>query len=264
VAVIAACTSTNAPPAGIPTKERTKMSKLTIMIIGATLAAMTAALSCVVLRPGLVGQDTLRSSAVEMNVSGRSDWTFKKSVVYGLFHTDTFNIGSTKVNNDRPRGLPIGDDIARYTTANQGFHFTQYDSAGDSIGVQCFATRNAKTSQYSNLMADEISIDRYEMNLSINNGEKVFLTYIKGAPLAVPFGKDTVKMTDEYKYDTKEKMVFQGILFTKSKETVAAVSLMNEGVVWIKKDLDNECKLVIAAISTAMLVRPNLENTSSR
>jgi hypothetical protein len=59
-------------------------------------------------------------------------------------------------------------------------------------------------------------------------------------------------------------MVFQGLLFAKSGETVAAVSLMNEGVIWIKKDLDNECKLLIAAISTAMLLQPNLENASPR
>jgi len=71
-------------------------------------------------------------------------------------------------------------------------------------------------------------------------------------------------MTDEYKYDAKEKMVFQGLLFAKSGETVAAVSLMNEGAIWIKKDLDNKCKLLIAAISTAMLLQPTLKNTSPR
>jgi hypothetical protein len=234
------------------------------MTIGAALAAMTAALSCAVLRPGLVGQDALRSNAEEMTVSGRTGYTFKKSVVFGPFHTSAFSTGSVKVNNDGPqRGLVV-DDLTRYTTAHQDFHFTQYDSGGDSIEVQCLATRNAKTAQYSNLMADETSIDRYEMHLSKNISGKVFLTYIKGKPLAVSFGKDTVTMTDEYKSAAKEKMVFQGMLFTRSGETVAAVSLMNEGSVWIKKDLDNECKLVIAAISTAMLVRPNLENASPR
>jgi hypothetical protein len=130
--------------------------------------------------------------------------------------------------------------------------------------VQCLASLNAKTAQYSNLLADEISNNRYEMHLSKNISEKAFLTYKKGTPLAISFGKDSMTMTDEYKYDTKEKMVFQGLLFTKSGETVAAVSLMNEGVIWIKKDLDNECKLLIAAISTAMLLQPNLENTSPR
>jgi hypothetical protein len=234
------------------------------MTIGAALAAMTAVLSCAMLKPGLVGQDALRNSAAEMNVSGRSGWAFKKSVVYGPFHTDTFSTGSPKVNNDRPRNRLIGDDLTRYTTASQDFHFTQYDSAGDSINVQCLATRNAKIAQYSNLMADESSIDRYEMNLSKNNSEKVFLTYKKWTPLAVSFGKDSVTMTDEYKPDKKEKMVFQGILFTRSGETVAAVCLLDEGFVWIKKDLDNECKLLIAALSTSMLVQPNLESTSSR
>jgi len=237
---------------------------LTKVTIGPALVAMTVALSCAAVRPGLVGHDALRDSAVEMKVNGQSGWTFNKSVVYGLFHTNTFNVGSPKVNNDRPTRFSVGDDITRYTTANQSFHFTQYDSAGDSIDVQCLASLNAKTAQYSNLLADEISNNRYEMHLSKNISEKAFLTYKKGTPLAISFGKDSVTMTDEYKYDAKEKMVFQGLLFAKSGETVAAVSLMNEGVIWIKKDLDNECKLLIAAISTAMLLQPNLENASPR
>ena len=238
------------------------MLKLTIRTICPALAVMAVALSCAMVRPGLVGHDALRNNAVEMKVSGRSGWTFNKSVVYGQFHTDTFNIGSTKVNNDSPKHRPVGDDLSRYTTANQGFHFTQYDSTGDSINVQCLASRNAKTAQYSSLLSDEISTDHYEIHVSNNMSEKAFLTYKKGTPLAISFGKDSMTMTDEYKYDTKEKMAFQGLLFTKSGETVAAVSLMNEGMIWIKKDLDNECKLLIAAISTAMLVRPDLENAS--
>lgn len=240
------------------------MPKLTTSIIALALAAMMAALSCATVRPGLVGQDALRSSAMEMKVSGRSGWTFKKSIVYGPFHTDTFNIGSAEVHNDGSSRLFYGDDLSRYTNASQSFHFTQYDSAGDSIGVQCFDTINVKTAQYSNLMADVTSSGRYEMHLSKTSGEKVFLTYIKGKPLAVSFGKDTMTMTVEYKSDPKGKMEFQGIIFTKSGETVAAASLMNEGLVWIKKDLDSECKLLIAAIATAMLVQPNLENTSHR
>lgn len=241
-------------------EERPKMFNLTNMTIGFALAAMTASLSCAVLKPGLVGQDALRNSAAEMKVGGRSSMTSKQSVVYGPFHTDTFSTGSAKVNHDRPKLGPMDDDISTYTTATKGFHFTQYDSAGDAIGVQCLDTIKAKITQYSNLTPDEVSNCHYEIHLSKNDSEKVFLMYTKGKPLAIPFGKDTVKMTEEYKSDAKEKMVFQGVLFARSGETIAAVSLMNEGSVWIKNDLDNERKLLIAAISTAMLVQPSLEN----
>jgi hypothetical protein len=231
------------------------------MITGFTRAAMAVALSCAVLKPGLVGQDALRNGAVEMKVSGRPGSTFKQSVVYGPFHTDTFNTGSAKVNHDKPKRSPQSDDISTYTTAIQGFHFTQYDSAGDTIGVQCLDTIKAKSTQYGNLTPDEVSNCHYEMHLSKNDSEKVVLMYTHGKAMAIPFGKDTVKMTDENKCDEKEKMLFQGVLFTKSGETIAAVSLMNQGLVWIKKDLNSECKLLIAAVSTAMLVQPSLENT---
>jgi hypothetical protein len=240
------------------------MTKLTIMTISFALAAMAVVLSCAVLKPGLVGQDALRGSAEEMKVGGRSGWTFKKTVVFGPFHTGVFSIGPVKVKDDRPMRTLIVDDITQYTAANQEFHFTQYDSAGDSINVRCIAARKAQTAQYSNLMSDEISSEQYEMHVSKNDGDKVFLTYTKGKPLAVSFGKDTLAMADDYKSDRKEKLVFQGLLFARSGEIVAAVSLTNEGSVWIKKDLDNGCKLLIAALSTAMLVKPHLENITPR
>jgi len=123
----------------------------------------------------------------------RSGWTFNKSVVYGLFHTNTFNIGSPKVNNDRPNHSPVNDDITRYTTANQGFHFTQYDLAGDSIDVQCLASLNVKTAQYSNLLSDEISNIKYEMHLSKNISEKAFLTYKKERRWPFPSAKTALR-----------------------------------------------------------------------
>jgi hypothetical protein len=248
----------------MPTKERIKMLNLTTRTVGPALAAMTIVISCAMLRPGLVGHDALRNSAEEMKVNGRSGDTFKKMVVFGPFHTDTINIGSAKVNHDRPRRSPMGDDISIYTNATQGFHFTQYDSAGNTIGVQCLDTIHAKTTQYGSLMPDEVLNSHCEIHLSKSDSEKVFLMYMKGKPLAIPFGKDSITMTAEDKSDPKEKIAFQGMLFTMSGETVAAVSLTNEGLVWIKRDMDNECKLLIAAISTAMLVQPNLESTLPR
>src|SRR5271157_4111796 len=179
--------------------DKGKMLKLTNRALSPALAVMMAALSCAISRPGLVGQDALRNSAVEMKVSGRSSLKFKQSVVYGPFHTDTFSTGAAKVNHDRPRRSPMGEDISIYTNATQGFHFTQYDSAGDTIGVQCLDTIHAKTTQYGSLMPDEVSNCHYEIHVSKNDSEKVFLLYVKGKPLAIPFGKDTIKMTNEDK-----------------------------------------------------------------
>ena len=54
------------------------------------------------------------------------------------------------------------------------------------------------------------------------------------------------------------------MLFTRKGETLAAASLQNKGTVWIKNDLNGSLKLLIAALSTAMLVKPNLESASAR
>jgi hypothetical protein len=235
------------------------MAKLTMGIAALGLAAMASALSCTVLKPGLVGQNALRAGAEEMNVIRRPAGAFAITVAYGPFRTGAFNTGTAEIENERtPRG-PVYDDLTRYSAASQGFGFTQYDSAGDSMAVHCLATRKVRAATYSNLLTDVVSLEHYEMRLTENGNTAAFL-YKKGSPLEICHGNDTVTMTEDYKTDAKEKTEFQGVLFAKSGETVAAANLMNEGMVWMKNGLDNGCRLLVAAVATAMLVRPDLES----
>ncbi|HUI91030.1 MAG TPA: hypothetical protein VLX68_02175 [Chitinivibrionales bacterium] len=226
-------------------------------------AALAAVFSCAVFKPGLVGQDALSASASEMSVSGRSGETFKRTIVFGPFHTNTFSIGKPTISHNMPRSFIQSDDITRFTSATQGFHFTQFDSSGDSIAVECLDTRNAKTATFGSLMTYDTSSETYDIWLTKGSAREIFV-FTKGKPLAVTLGKDTVTMAYDYKQDAREKRAFWGVLFARPGETVTAVNLMDKGTVWMKKDLDKELKLLIAALSTAMLVKPDLENTSSR
>ena len=51
-----------------------------------------------------------------------------------------------------------------------------------------------------------------------------------------------------------------GFEFLMDGKPIAALSMFNDGKVWMKNTLSDEIKTVIAAISTSLLVRDNLED----
>jgi len=50
-----------------------------------------------------------------------------------------------------------------------------------------------------------------------------------------------------------------GFEFIMNGWTVCAVSTINNGRVWLKDDIEEDLKLVLASISTALLVRQSLD-----
>ncbi|WP_031526138.1 hypothetical protein [Dyadobacter crusticola] len=53
-----------------------------------------------------------------------------------------------------------------------------------------------------------------------------------------------------------------GYQFTLDGKVVAAVSTINNGKVWFKKDLDSNLKLVLASVSSGLMLRNNMEDNA--
>ena len=50
-----------------------------------------------------------------------------------------------------------------------------------------------------------------------------------------------------------------GYQFFQNGEAIGAVSIINNGRVWMREDLDEEMKLVLASLSSGLMVRNNIE-----
>ena len=57
------------------------------------------------------------------------------------------------------------------------------------------------------------------------------------------------------------QMEFIGFEFFLNGQSIAAVSCLNDGRVWMKDDISAEIKLAVSSISTALLVKHNLTDT---
>lgn len=236
------------------------MRNLVVKIFGIISVAVFSQVSCVALKPGLVGQGGFRENAVEMKVAGRYGWTINKIVKFGEFRTSRFSHGFTTYDNDGPDkdffGLLKEDNL----NARQKFSFKQYDSSGNAIKVMVGAVLNTKTVHYTkNVSSEEVLINQYAIGL-VFDGKKYSMVYSEGLPSVVSMGDDSLEVINYNDFDKTAKLVFRGILFKQKGETIAALSLINSGTVWMRNDLDARHKLIIAAISTALLLQPDFKN----
>ena len=55
------------------------------------------------------------------------------------------------------------------------------------------------------------------------------------------------------------KLDVYGYQFFKNGESIGAVSILNNGRVWMREELDDETKLVLASLSSGLMLRNNIE-----
>jgi hypothetical protein len=227
---------------------------LSIMLISLVSCAT------LMLKPGLVDCDYFVENAYEMKVCGRYGWNFNKIVRFGQFYTSKFNNCFSEGKTDEPIGLSFGSEETKCLSTQQKISFKQFDSTGNSIKVKCFAESTTKITYSGNDMTgEEVVNDKYEIRFLQNDREYVLL-YSRGvnAVSVLQFEDDTFNIVNSCRRDFTAKKAFNGFFIVSECEILAAVEMTNYGIVWIKNDLDAKIKLRLAAISTAILLKPDI------
>ncbi|HKP98073.1 MAG TPA: hypothetical protein VJ385_20240 [Fibrobacteria bacterium] len=229
-------------------------------------AAILMPLSCgLAMRPGMIGEDAFAAQAIRMDVTGRGGWIMNKVVRFGSFRTDPFDLGWTKIDrSDGKQGWVFGKSNETHIDARNRFAFRQFDSSGAAVDVRCSASRKITTTRYrKSYTSEEIQEDRYEIEISGKDWTRTAIFPMglsPGVSAAMALGRDTLRLVHEKKRDLDKKLLFEGVLFKRGEETLGAVNLYHAGAVWLKHDLDGEEALVLAALATALLTKPDFEN----
>jgi len=238
------------------------MSKTAKKAAEVIMVGLIVSCSCAVLKPNLIGEDGFKTNATRMDVYGRSGWNVNKQLQFGFFHTDTFTYGFIEKNTDELRGshLTAGmENLAiSFSQIKEHYAFKQYDSAGNVVKVTCTAHRSVKNSSFGAHFSGETVLEDYcEIKIRYGNAEQT-ISYSKDLATTAQIGKDSIMVMNEFKLDHAKSRIFQGVLFKVHSETIAAVDLTNQGIVWIKNDLNSFQKLTMAAIATAIIMAPDL------
>ena len=228
-----------------------------------TMAGLLLLCCCATLKPDWVGENSFKINATKMIADGRYGWNLTKNLRFGPFHTDTFTYGFIEKTVDDFRGSHLAPGMeslaVSFTIVKENYAFKQYDSAGNVVKVTCTAHRNIKRSGFEEKRSDPIVLDNL-CEIKINSGvAEQTIVYSQHMAASMQIGKDSIMVTNELRRDNHHR-IFQGVVFKLRNETIAAVDLTKKGIVWIKNDLTNYQKLHVAAIATAILLAPNLDN----
>ena len=206
-------------------------------------------------------------------VKGRFGFSWNKVITFGDYKTSKFSKGWTTTESN-------SSDVLQMKSAKQKFNFIQYTPDGTQAEVVCAG--NFEESDV-NVVNDFFSIDLSYKNyfygsVLVDKGMNIWNFVVNNPDNISPKNLDM----GEAKNDKGEVIKIKGILqvegqnipkifqgsvygyeFVYQGNTIGAVSTINAGAVWIKNGISDDLKLVLAGMSTSLLVRDDLEEQGS-
>lgn len=203
-----------------------------------------------------------------MSVKGRNGLQIGQVIRYGDYTTDKVRRGWTKGFD-----LPF---IVRFQQAKEKISFTQFGPQESSAEVSCISKFKSTELElirdffgipleYENFFAGNINLksgENWEYIIHNPNGD--FMRPMATSGFA-RHGSQQINIEAirglEGQPHWMEDLAVYGHEFHFNGRIVGAVSMVNKGQVWIDPKLDPELRTVIAAISTGLLLRTDVENT---
>lgn len=208
-----------------------------------------------------IDQD-MRAEAQQMEVKGRQGLTFNQKVRFGEFYTDRVRRGWT-----RKYDIPF---MIRFRGAEEKLSFSQFDAAGKQVVVSAIGKFQSKeiplvgdffgiSLDHKNYFAGTIyaigsgnAYDFIVFNPESNFKRLPTEGLLEGPGLSVSV--HGVTQLDDRKLWNVDNLGFE---FKRGEQSVGAVQIFNRGKVWLRKGLEDEHRLVLAGLSTALMIRNN-------
>ncbi len=206
-----------------------------------------------------------------MRVKGRNGFLIGQVIQYGDYRTEPVRRGWTQSYD-----VPF---FVRFQGAKEKLSYTQMEPHGLRAEVSCVSKFKSTELQlvrdyyhipleYTNFFAGSIALyngqENWEFIVHNPNGD-----FMRERASAGFIRKDDYFIDIEPIRSLKGQpewmnaLTVYGHQFRKDGVVVAAVSTVNQGLVWINEDLPDEEKLVMAAVATGLLLRTDVEGVGS-
>lgn len=176
-------------------------------------------------------------------VKGLFHFGFHHHLSFGEFKTDNikFDLMATDSSNDGS------------VTEKQRISFKQFDTISSQnllVACESYCQTGGVRYQFKSLKFRSPDMYYYKVNL---NNQYEFTLSDQGNSI-FNFGNDTVEIDLKNIYD--KKTYFNGYYLTLNRKLAAAVSFNSQHKIWIKNNFDERERILIAAVSTALLLMP--------
>ncbi|WP_321281748.1 hypothetical protein [Marinifilum fragile] len=216
----------------------------------------------------IINED-LEQSTSPMLVTGNNDLSFKDKVIeFGDFSTSKVH---ESLNEEKRKS---GFMKISFESSEEIFSFTQFCQNEKCLQVECVSVYlNKEMPMFGEFLSYDLKSKNYFAgtlyckntfilrDFVVYFSDEVFKPKAKGFVNFSPQQKIIIKPA----FISKSK-IFQidpeGYEFLLNDKTIAAVETINNGRVWMRPDLDEEMKLVLAGVSTALLLNRNNNKSS--
>jgi len=213
--------------------------------------------------------EKLKENMSVFNVKGRQGIQVNQVITFGDFHTSKIKKGWIKTTT-------IKDANTSYKSGEQKFSFVQYAPTGLQAVVNCEGKLSSLSievvrgffeigTDFKNVFSGSIEThtDSFPWHFYVNDPDNMPDKEGNTSGAIIHGDETPILLNSVSKLEGKKlpKIMLSktnGFVFTRNGEPLAAVSVYNKGVVMLGNDLPEELRLVLASISTALLVRQDL------
>lgn len=227
--------------------------------------------------PMIMLSEDLNSETTSMEVKGKQGRNWNQVIRYGDFETSKVRRGWTTETD-------VGSNFTlRFRDAKNKLRFTQRGPAGEARVYAVGNLKSADATFLKNIFGESVSLtykDSFSGTIIPGNDEAKSWEFVVGVPdgerrIFTAEDLDNIE-TGVAKNKEGEEIIIYGVRrlehqvdynkvenhgfeFVYKDQAIAAVSLINNGKVWMKNSIPDNLKLIIAGISTSLLVRESLE-----
>lgn len=213
--------------------------------------------------PEMLVDKKLQEESMAYEVNGRNGWLINQRLSFGEYE-------SGKVNRSWTKGYDF-PFIVRFTGAKEKLSFSLKNAEGVEAEIFCLGklreqdltlfheyfdinlkAKDAFTG--SVVVSENAAFDFYVTNLNQNNWFREAKGWIRGEN--AKFEIRPVKMLGNNQRSLG--MQAPGFEFVRNNKVVGAVETLNQGRVWLHNDLNEDQKLVLAGVASALLLRSEL------
>jgi len=216
--------------------------------------------------PALLFHGDLANNTTVMDAKGKQGWQFNQVIRFGEYKTSKLKRGWTKEFE--------WTFFLKFKKAQQKLSFIQYTPTGDSAKVFSVGKFNSEelplfkdflnyTIKYENTYTGTVILNEQtnkSWDFIVNNPESVqskddnsgIIKGYDGTEILIK-GIDKLEGHANWAFTTN-----YGFEFVQDGKSLGAVSVVNNGKVWLKNDLSEEMKLVLSSVSSALLSRQSM------
>ena len=214
--------------------------------------------------PQMYVAPTLKNESETLSVKGRLGFHIGRRLSFGEYTT-------SKVKQGWVKGYDI-PFFVRFQGMKEKLSFQQFNASGQMAEV--YSVGKFRSTEMPFIRADFNIIlkekNHFTGTVILNGGQDVweFLLYnpdgesLKGAKAGFiknNYEEIEVEGVTQLENGNNFSSKFWGYEFIHHEEAIGAVEIVNNGKVWIKNDLPADLKLVLASLSSSLLLRTSLE-----